>query len=95
MSKFRKTQNFDKIIFIFANFEENFAKTKLKISWKLREITTNSKTNSSIFDTEIYPSHYGLELISEMLKFEHEHRISSSDVVIQLISVKQKVIILY
>ena len=32
LSKFRETQNFDKIILIFAKFEENFAKTKLKIS---------------------------------------------------------------
>ena len=32
LSKFRETQNVDKIILIFAKFEENFAKTKLKIS---------------------------------------------------------------
>ena len=32
LSKFRETQNFDKIILIFAKFEENFAKTKLKTS---------------------------------------------------------------
>ena len=32
LSKFRETQNFDKIILFFAKFEENFAKTKLKIS---------------------------------------------------------------
>ena len=41
LSKFRETQNFDKIILFFAKFEENFAKTKLKISWKFREITQN------------------------------------------------------
>ena len=32
LSKFRETQNFDKIILFFSKFEENFAKTKLKIS---------------------------------------------------------------
>ena len=57
--------------------------------------TTNSNSNSSIFITEIDNSHYALELISKMLKFEHIDRISSSDVVIQLKSAKQKVIILY
>ena len=66
-----------------------------RINRKLREITTNSKSNSSIFITEIDPSHYALELISKMLKFKHIDRISSSDVVIQLKSIKQKVIVLY
>ena len=41
LSKFRETQNFDKIILFFAKFEENFAKKKLKITWKFREITQN------------------------------------------------------
>ena len=41
MSKFRETQNFDKIILIFAKFEGNFAKTELKILWKFCKITQN------------------------------------------------------
>jgi len=66
-----------------------------RIDRKLREITTNSKSNSSIFITEIDTSHYALELISKMLECEQKDRISSSDVVIQLKSIKQKVIVLY
>jgi hypothetical protein len=49
---------------------------------------------TNMYSTEIDPSHYALELISKMLKYEHIDRISSSDVVIQLKSIKQKVIIL-
>jgi hypothetical protein len=49
---------------------------------------------TNMYTTEIDQSHYALELISKMLKFEHIDRISSSNVVIQLKSIKQKVIIL-
>ena len=34
LSKFRKTQNFDKIILNFVKFKENFANMKFKISQK-------------------------------------------------------------
>ena len=41
LSKFRELQNFDKIILIFMKFEENFAKTKLKILRKFCKISQN------------------------------------------------------
>jgi hypothetical protein len=53
------------------------------------------KSNSNIFTAEIDPSHYALELISKMLIYEHDDRISSGDVVNQLKTIKQKVIIIY
>jgi hypothetical protein len=49
----------------------------------------------NMYTTEIDPSHYALELISKMLKYERVDRISSDEVVIQLKSIKQKVIKLY
>ena len=54
-----------------------------------------SKSNSNILIAEIDPSHYAMELISQMLKYKHDDRISSDDVVIQLKTIKQKVIMLY
>ena len=39
--KISRNTKFWQIILFFAKFEENFAKTKLKISWKFRKITQN------------------------------------------------------
>ena len=44
-----------------------------------------------IFIAGIDRSNYALELISKMLNYKHDDRISSGEVVIQLKSIKQKV----
>ena len=53
------------------------------------------KSNSNIFTAEINPYHCAIGLIRKMLEYKHEDRISSGDVVIQLKTIKLKVIILY
>ena len=53
------------------------------------------KSNSNIFTAEINPYHCAIGLIRKMLEYKHDDRISSGDVVIQLKTIKQKVIIIY
>jgi hypothetical protein len=55
---------------------------------------TSLLVTQSILIAEINPSHYALELFIKMFKFDQNDRISSGDVVIQLKTLKQEVIIL-
>nr|CAH0106895.1 unnamed protein product [Daphnia galeata] len=54
------------------------------------EIVNNILADKKVNINKIDPSHYALELISKMLKYERVDRISSDEVVIQLKSIKQK-----
>ena len=51
-------------------------------------------SNTIILIAEIDSSHYALELFNKMLKCEQDDRVSAEDVVIQLKTIKQKVIML-